>query len=404
MLLKLAWRNIWRNKRRSLVVLGSVIVGIIAVLFMNGFMNGMLYQMLSNQISTNVSHIQIHKKGFNDNKVIQSFLPDAEKVEEELKTNPQVKAYSRRVITFGLISSATNSSGVYINGIDPGKEKQVSIIYKQIKEGKYFTGGKREIVIGAKLAEKLEVGLGDKVVAMSNTPDGTIGSEVFRIVGIYKSFSSEFDKSFIYIPIETAQNMLNIDHHIYEYAVVANDYHKVEQVKNSIKAGLNDNYEVMSYKDLLPFLVYQIDLSKESMWIFNLIIELALIFGIVNSMLMAVFERINEIGVLMSIGMKNMKIFFMILMEGLVIGVIGTGIGLVIGYLIMLPLESVGLNLSIYTESLESFGVGAIIYPTLSIDDVIGILIMIPFISIIGAVYPAYKAIKLEPVYAIRYV
>ena len=404
MLLKLAWRNIRRNKRRSLVVLGSVIVGIIAVLFMNGFMNGMLYQMLSNQISTNVSHIQIHKKGFNDNKVIQSFLPDAEKVEEELKTNPQVKAYSRRVITFGLISSATNSSGVYINGIDPGKEKQVSIIYKQIKEGKYFTGGKREIVIGAKLAEKLEVGLGDKVVAMSNTPDGTIGSEVFRIVGIYKSFSSEFDKSFIYIPIETAQNMLNIDHHIYEYAVVANDYHKVEQVKNSIKAGLNDNYEVMSYKDLLPFLVYQIDLSKESMWIFNLIIELALIFGIVNSMLMAVFERINEIGVLMSIGMKNMKIFFMILMEGLVIGVIGTGIGLVIGYLIMLPLESVGLNLSIYTESLESFGVGAIIYPTLSIDDVIGILIMIPFISIIGAVYPAYKAIKLEPVYAIRYV
>ena len=198
--------------------------------------------------------------------------------------------------------------------------------------------------------------------------------------------------------------MLNIDHHIYEYAVVVNDYHKVEQVKNSIKAGLNDNYEVMSYKDLLPFLVYQIDLSKESMWIFNLIIELALIFGIVNSMLMAVFERINEIGVLMSIGMKNMKIFFMILMEGLVIGVIGTGIGLVIGYLIMLPLQSVGLNLSIYTESLESYGIGAIIYPTLSIDDIIGILIMIPFISIIGALYPAYKAIKLEPVYAIRYV
>lgn len=404
MLIKLAWRNIWRNKRRSLVVLGSVIVGIIAVLFMNGFMNGMLYQMLSNQISTNVSHIQIHKKGFNDNKIIQSFLPEADKVEEKLKTNSQVKAYSKRVITFGLISSATNSSGVYINGIDPAKEKQVSIICDQIKEGEYFTGGKREIVIGAKLAEKLEVGLGDKVVAMSNTPDGTIGSEVFRVVGIFKSFSSEFDKAFIYIPIETAQSMLNIDHHIYEYAIVAKDYHKVEQVKNSIKAGLSGKYEVMSYKDLLPFLVYQIDLSKESMWIFNLIIELALIFGIVNSMLMAVFERINEIGVLMSIGMKNMKIFYMILMEGLVIGIIGTIIGLAIGYLIMLPLESVGINFSIYAQSLESYGVGAVIYPTLSIDDVIGVLIMIPFISILGAVYPAYKAIKLEPVYAIRYV
>lgn len=404
MLFKLAWRNIWRNKRRSIVVLGSVVVGIISVLFMNGFMNGMLYQMLSNQISTSVSHIQIHKKGFNDNKIIQSRIPDAAAVEESLKSNPLIKSYSKRVITFGLISSAVNSSGVFINGIEPENEKHVSIINEQIKEGKYFTGDKREIVIGNKLAEKLEVRLGDKVVLMSNTLDGSIGSEVFRVAGIYKTFSSEFDKAYIYIPIETAQQMLNINNEIFEFAVVANDYRKVDEVKKSIQENLTEDYEVLSYKDLLPFLVYQIDLSKESMWIFNLIIELALIFGIVNSMLMAVFERIREIGVLMSIGMKNIKIFFMILTEGLVIGIVGTFTGLFFGYLIMLPLEKAGLNLAIYTESLESYGVGAIIYPALSIEDIIGVLIMIPFISILGAVYPAYKAVKLEPVYAIRYV
>ncbi|MBL1213348.1 MAG: ABC transporter permease [Ignavibacteriae bacterium] len=404
MLLKLSWRNIWRNKRRSLVVLGSVIVGIIAVLFMNGFMNGMLNQMLSNQISTSVSHIQIHKKGFNDNKTVQNYLPNPANVDNILRDNKDIKAFSKRVITFGLISSASNSSGVYINGIVPEEEKQVSIINRQIVEGEYFSGGKGEIVIGSKLAEKLDVTLGDKVVAMSNTPSGTIGSEVFRVVGIFKTFSSEFDKSFIYIPMQTVQEMLNIDDKIYEFAIVTKDYHKVEEVKNSINEELNQNYEVLSYKDLLPFLVYQIDLSKESMWIFNVIIELALIFGIINAMLMAVFERINEIGVLMSIGMKNIKIFTMILLEGLIIGIIGTAVGLGLGYLIMLPLQKVGLNLAIYTESLESFGVGAVIYPTVSIDDVIGILIAIPFISIVGAIYPAYKAIKLDPVYAIRYV
>jgi putative ABC transport system permease protein len=404
MLLKLSWRNIWRNKRRSLVVLGSVIVGIIAVLFMNGFMNGMLNQMLSNQISTSVSHIQIHKNGFNDNKAVQNYLPNTAEVESVLKQHREVRAYSKRVITFGLISSASNSSGVFINGIIPEDEKQVSTINLQIIEGEYFSGEKREIVIGSKLAEKLDVTLGDKVVAMSNTPNGTIGSEVFRVVGIYKTFSSEFDKSFIYIPMKTAQEMLNIDDKIYEFAIVTNDYHKVEQVKDSIKEELNQNFEVLSYKDLLPFLVYQIDLSKESMWIFNLIIELALIFGIINVMLMAVFERINEIGVLMSIGMKNIKIFTMILLEGLIVGIIGTVIGLGLGYLIMLPLQKVGLNLAIYTESLESFGVGAVIYPAITIEDVIGILITIPFISIVGAIYPAYKAIKLDPVYAIRYV
>ena len=274
-------------------------------------------------------------------------------------------------------------------------KKHVSTINRQIIDGEYFSGGKREIVIGNKLAEKLDVTLGDKVVAMSNTPSGTIGSEVFRVVGIYKTFSSEFDKAFIYIPMKTAQEMLNIDDKIYEFAIVTKDYHKVEQVKNSINEELNKNFEVLSYKDLLPFLVYQIDLSKESMWIFNLIIELALIFGIINVMLMAVFERINEIGVLMAIGMKNIKIFTMILLEGLIIGIIGTVIGLGLGYLIMLPLQKIGLNLAIYTESLESFGVGAVIYPTITIEDVLGVLIAIPFISIVGAIYPAYKAIKL---------
>jgi len=121
MLLKLAWRNIWRNKRRSTIVVGSVIVGVIAVILMDGLTSGMLYQMLFNQISSSVSHIQIHKKGFNDNKVVQSFMPDYHKVEDVVKGNSSVQSYSKKVVSFGLLSSASSSSGVFINGIVPSE-------------------------------------------------------------------------------------------------------------------------------------------------------------------------------------------------------------------------------------------------------------------------------------------
>ena len=404
MLLKLAWRNIWRNKRKSLIVLSSVVIGMIAVIFYDGLDHGMLRQMLNNQISNSVAHIQIHKKGFNDNKVIKNYIPDDQLVEKAVESQKDIKAYSKRVITFGLLSSASSSSGVYIYGIYPSMEAEVSDIKKSIIEGKFFTGSKRDIVIGKQLADKLGVGLGDKVVVMANTPNGNIGSDLFRVAGIFQTVSSEFDKTTIYIPIKTAQDMLDIDNHIYEYAIVLNDYHNADKVKSELESKLNSRYEVLSYKDLLPMLIYQMDLYDQTMWIFYMIVGLALIFGIVNTMLMSVFERINEIGVLMAIGMKNSRIFLMFVLEAFMIGVIGTILGLALGLLIHWPISVSGINFSIFSDALKSFGIGAVIYPVLSVTNTIVLTLIIPFIAVIGALYPAYRAIKLEPIKAIYYV
>lgn len=404
MLIKLAWRNIWRNKRRSLIVVGSVVVGVVALIFMDGLNNGFISQMLFNQVNLNISHIQIHKKGFNDNKVIQSFIPDKKEVEHVLLNNNKVKHFSERVVSFGLVSSAISSSGVFILGINPDDESKITTISKSIIKGKYFSGKQREIVIGNKLAEKLKVDLGGKVIALSNRPDGSIGSEVFRVVGIFRSPSSEFNKAYIFVPIKTLQNMLGIGNKIHEFAIITTDHKIAEEVKNEIREELDDNYEVLSYRDILPLLIMQMELYKETMYIINMIIGLALIFGIINSMLMAVFERINEIGVLMAIGMKNGKIFMMILLESLLIGLLGTALGLITGIGLTEIISINGIDFSLFAKSLESWGIGAVIYPKLTLENFIATLLMIPFITVAGAVYPAWKAIKLEPVYAIRYV
>ena len=284
-------------------------------------------------------------------------------------------------------------------------ESKVSKIKSSVTSGEYLSGETGEMLIGKKLADKLNVQIGDKVVAMANELDGSIGSDVFRIKGIFETENSEFDRSNIFINLSQFESMLSLDNKVHEFAIILDNPQNANLIRDQIITKLNNSsYEVQTYEQLLPLLILQIELSKEATIVFNLIIGLALIFGIINSMLMSVFERINELGILLAIGMKTTKLFTMILLESFLLGCLGTVVGSSIGGVIIVLLNKSGLNLSLFAESLNSYGIGAILYPTVNITQVSSVLIMIPLISIIGAVYPAYKAIKLQPVEAIRYV
>jgi ABC-type antimicrobial peptide transport system permease subunit len=198
--------------------------------------------------------------------------------------------------------------------------------------------------------------------------------------------------------------MLELEDKVYEYGITTNDYRDASKISSLIAGKLNSEYEVLSYKDILPLLILQIDMTQQSMVVVNIIIGLALIFGIINTMLMTVYERIREFGVLMSIGMKNGKLFTMIILEALIIGVFGTALGLILGTAIVYPFSLGGIDLAIFAEGLSSLGIGSIIYPVLNLAGIFNIIILIPFITVLGAVYPAIKAIRLQPVNAIRYV
>lgn len=399
-----AWRNVWRNKRRSIVILVSIMVGVIATVLMDTLSRGMIFQILDNQIRSHVSHLQIHREGFRDNPVIQATIPDADRVEDALKNVRGIASSTPRVLTYGLISSATNSSGIFLLGVDHDREKNVTTINKSLLAGEYLSGKPNEAVIGEALAEKLGVGLGDRIVAMASAVDGHVGSDVFRIVGLFETFSSEFDKSTIYIPLASAQSMLTIGDRVSEFALIMSDLERLPAIQKSLKEQLGDGYEVFTYGEILPLLLAQIDMYDQSMFIFYGIIGIALIFGIINTMLMSVFERIHEFGVLKAIGMPDSRLLMMVLLEALHLGIIGTALGFAIGYALYLPLSHTGLDLRMFSDGLRSFGVGAIIYPVLTWGSVVNALFIIPFISVIGALYPAMRAARLTPVSAIRHV
>lgn len=404
MLFTIAWRNIWRNRRRSLIIMVSVIVGVSAVMVNDGLMVGMVHQMLDNQIGSHVSHIQIHAKGFNDNPVVQNVVPDRLRVERALESTAAVRDWSRRNVSFGLLSSARNSAGGRIIGVEKENETAITSIHASIIEGRYLSGEPREMLLGRRMAEKLKVGLGDRVVGMASAMSGDVGSELFRVVGIYETLSSDFDKGYVFTSLQDTRNMLELGDNVLEYAVIVEDLDDIEHVTQKLRATLGAEYEVLSYTDLLPLLVAQVELYGQMMYIIYIIIGLAMIFGIVNTMLMSVFERIQEFGVLMAIGMKNSYVFRMVMIEALLLALIGTGAGLLLGIAMLLPLGTIGIDLSIFAESLTSFGSGAIIYPRLTVNSIVSVLLIIPVTALLGALYPAVKATRLQPVTAIRYV
>lgn len=404
MLFKLAWRNIWRNSRRSILVLISAIVGLVAILLYDSLSMGMIHQMLGNQIGSHVTHIQIHKNGFNDNKVIQNNIADALEIRPALEAEKRIKHYSERVLSYGILSSASSASGILLAGVVPEKEVEVTIINQSLEEGRYLSGEKHEIVIGRKLAEKLEVGLGDKVVAMASSLDGDIGSDVFRVVGIYSTFSSEFDNVHGFVAMENLQEMLDFGERISEIAMLLENANASHQVASALKQSLGEKYEVLTYQELLPLLVMQVDVSKQAMFVFYAIIGIAMIFGIINTMLMSVLERIQEFGVLMAVGMKNRRLFSMVMLEALLLGITGTVIGLLLGYLCYLPLASNGVDLRNFSDGLSALGIGAIIYPELTMQSILYATLVVPIFSVLGAIYPAIRAVRLNPIRAIRHV
>lgn len=404
MLLLLAWRNIWRNRRRSLIIITSVIIGLSFIVFVEGVLRGFLRQAFANQLGGHTAHVQIHHAGFRDNPGIERFMDQPAPAAQALENDVRVTAFSQRIIAYGLLSSARNSSGITLVGIEPENESRITTIAGSVVRGRYLTGGPREILISERLAEVLDVRLGDKLVAMSSASDGKVGSDLFRVVGFYRTPVSAFDRMHAYIPLATAQELLHTPGAVAEFAAVLASMNQAAALRDSLRGVLGPSFEVHSYGDLIPTLVMQMDLAERSMLIYYLIIGVAMIFGIINTMMMSVFERTHEFGILKSIGMVDRKLFFMVLLEAGLLGLVGTATGITMGVAVTSYFGSTGLNFAWFAEGLSSWGSGAVIYPILSAPSLLSGALLILLLCVLAAVFPALRAVRLQPMVAIRHV
>lgn len=381
----------------------SVILGLWVTVFLFGYIFGIIDQRFKDAINHEISHIQMHHPKFKDDYEAQYVMEEVAAIKSSLESNPKVEAFASRSIAQGMIASANNSMGGKFMGINPGQEQAVTQLFNSISEGKHLTpSDKNKIVIGKRLANKLKVKLRSKVVLTFSDKDQNIVSAAFKIVGIYTHNNTMIEEGIAYILQTDLNRLLTIEEHMHEVAILLKSKEDVEQLANELKEN-HPQYLTESWVDLSPELSLMINSLDEYMMIFLVIILLALCFGIINTMLMSVLERVRELGILMAIGLNKTKIFLMIIIETLMIIGLAAPIGMCLAYLTIAYFKTNGLDVSgVYGEAYGSFGIQNIIYPQLSGIYYIRILIIVSIAALLSAIYPAFTAVKLDPISAIR--
>ncbi len=402
MIIKVAWRSIWRSPLRSLIVLVSIVLGIWAGLFVISFSYGLNNQRVAEAIYSTTSHIQIHQPKFEQEERVAFALENPDKIAKVLDKEPNVVAYSMRTVFNGMIQSANASRGMRMLGIDPEQEKTVSTNYKRLTSGTWFeeTKKKNPIIIGEKLAEILKVKTGSKVVLTFQDAENNIISARFSVIATYKTSNSKLDEMLVYAQKSDLAPLIGgeLDH---EVAVIVKETPMADAVTAELKEAF-PQYSVKSWKEIAPELGYADELLAVSLLLIMAIIMLALMFGIINNMLMAILERKRELGMLQAIGMNKPRIFSMIVIETLFVGLVAGPIGMLLGWVTILYFANVGIDLSIFGQGLESFGISTQIYPELDNWFYGAVAAMVVGMALLASIYPAIKALRLNPVEAIR--
>lgn len=402
MLILIAWRNLWRRKIRSIVILSSVAIGMLAGAFILALYQGMGKSRMRLAIDNEVSHLQVHHNNFEDDQeAIFSFSEDS--IKNILDTISEIKSYSLRSIAPGMLANASGSRGVQVNGVDPVSENNTKSIQQYIKEGNWFEENKKNrIVVSKKLAGQLNLRLKGKVVLTLLDTVENMTSGAFRICGIYETQNATKDEQNVFVQKNDLDKLIGTKGCVHEAAILLKSDETVAVVNDNLKKTLPD-LKVETWEEISPETALLVNSLGTYNIIFMSIILLALSFGIVNTMLMAVLERKREIGVLMALGMSKLRLFGMILLETFYLTIVGAPLGIFLAYITVAWLGNVGLDLTeVAGEVYKDFGYASIIYPELPWPVVGQIVQLVIIAALLSAIYPAWKAIRLHPVEAIQ--
>jgi len=398
-----SWRNVWRNKLRSFVIIAAIAIGVFAGVFLTAFMRGMTDQRIETAIKTEISFIQLHNHKFKEAMEIHEHMNEIDSRTTKIENIEGVSGVSSRIVLMGMAASAETSSGVKMLGINPEDEMKVSNIHEKLIDGKFLEGIKRNpVVIGAKLAEKLNLKLRSKVIFTFQDFNGDITGGAFRVAGIFKTANAMFDESTVFVKKEDLARLTVMPENTAHEIVVNLTSHELDKsVKEKIVA-LNPNVEVQLWTEIKPELAYLTEMMDVYMYIFFGIILFALGFGIVNTMLMAVLERIKEIGMLLAVGMNKKRVFSMIVLETIFLSLVGGVVGIILGGSVAKYFSIYPINLSAWSQGMESIGWDSVVYTSIDAEMITIVTVMIIITGVLASLYPAIKALKLNPADALR--
>ncbi len=398
---RLAWRYLWRNHRRTIVMVGAIAVGAWAMIFMTALTRGMVDQMTLDGISALPGHVQVHHPDYLDDPSINNLLPLGDAELETRFADGDFVAWSSRVKVPAVITSERESRGVILLGVDPIAERGLTFIDEDNIDGRFLeSSDDKGIVIGAKLARTLETEVGKRVVLMSQDPDNDIADRGFRVVGLFHASMPAYEDGFIFIGKHVAQKMLRIGEATTEAVFLGDDYRNVEPIYEQVIAAVDGSVDVKRWYEVDTYLGTMLEVMDGFVLVWVVVIFLALSFGLVNTLVMAVFERVREIGLMMALGMKPAAILGQIIIESMLLLVVGLAIGDLLAWASIQPIKD-GLDISIVAEGMEMMGASSVLYPKLLLQDVVLANVVVLILGFLASLSPAWRASRYEPVEAI---
>lgn len=405
MIWSIAWKNIWRNKVRSLVIITAVFLGVCGGIFSSAVMNGASEKRIADLINLESAHIRVSVKEFDDNNELKYTIPHAQVVLDKIKAMTEVDAACMRLNIQAMAATANASSGIAVYGINPEDYSNVFNYAEFIPDssGSFFGDDKKNrIVIGDKLAKKLNVHLKSKIVLTFNDSEGNLSSDVYKVAGIFHTSNNTLNEYRVFVRMDEIAPVLALPQQAaHEIYIKLNKGADIETFQSVLQGDL-PNLQVQNWRETDPTVGMLDGMMQSFMYLFMFIILLAIAFGIVNTMLMVVMERVRELGMLKAIGMKKGRIFRMITLETVFLAFTGGILGMVFSGILVAWLGHRGMDLSSVGQGLEAAGFSSYIYPSVGIDFFFGVSFLIILISILASIIPALRATKLNPAEAVR--
>ncbi len=401
---KLAWRNIWRNPRRSILTMAAIAFATLLLIFMLSWQFGSYETMINASVKIQTGHLQVQAKGYQDKREIRKVISNPEAVGKIFQQIDSVAAYTYRTQAFSLISSKDRTYGTMVVGIDPDKEARVSTIENIIWRGEYFKSDDTgKALVGKLLARNLRVDTGDELIILGQGKDGSVAATVVLVKGIFSSGQDDFDRSIVHIPLNYFQQVYAMENGVNAVVAICHSLDDVPGVKRTAGEKIKkfNSLVILDWKELTPGLIQAIKMDLISGFIFYLILIVVVAFSILNTFLMAIFERTREFGVMMAMGIRPGRLTRLLLMESFGLTMLGIVSGTVFGILITSYFQAHGILIPGAEELAAKFGLPERMYPELSFLSISiggGIVLIITFIT---ALYPALKVRRLKPVEAL---
>jgi ABC-type lipoprotein release transport system permease subunit len=382
-------------------MLAAISVGAWAMIFMTSLMRGMVNDMLREGIRALPGHVQVHNPAFRDDPSVNSLLSLTDAELDERFVAAGISEFAARVRVPAIISSERESRGITLLGVNPAGEQVVGAVGSEIAAGRGVESvDDTGVVIGRRLAEKLETGIGKRIVIMSQDPDNEVADRGFRVVGLYEANLEMQEEAYVIAGRTTVQKMLGIGGQLSEVGINGGDYRDVDELLASVRQIIGAEDEVLPWYEVDSYLGTMLGVMDGFVLVWVVVIFLALSFGLVNTLVMAVFERVREIGLMLALGMRPSSILLQILFESTMLLVIGLAIGNTLAFISATLLRD-GIDISAVAQGLEMFGASSVLYPELQMRDVVlanGVVLVLGFLASLS---PAWRASRYVPVEAI---